>query len=129
MPTYEYKCDACGHRFELFQSITASHVRKCPKCGKLKVRRLLSTGTGVIFKGSGFYTTDYRSSAYKEAAKSDSAAGSSGPAKDGAKDAPKDAPKDGAKNGAKPAEAAPADKPAKSEPKAPAKKAKSQDKE
>jgi putative FmdB family regulatory protein len=119
MPTYEYKCEACGHRFELFQSITAGHVRRCPKCGKLKVRRLLSTGTGVIFKGSGFYATDYRSSAYNEAAKSDSAAGSPPPAKDGAKDATKDSTKDAAK----PSEPA-ADKPAKSESKTPSKKPK-----
>ena len=70
MPTYEYKCQACDHEFELFQSITASAVRKCPDCGKLKVKRLIGIGAGVIFKGSGFYQTDYRSSAYqKDAAK------------------------------------------------------------
>jgi len=71
MPTYEYKCDACGHAFEQFQSITAGPIRKCPKCGKLKVRRLISTGAGLIFKGSGFYETDYRSESYKKAAKAD----------------------------------------------------------
>jgi len=73
MPTYEYQCGACGHRFERFQSIKAAPVRKCPECGKNKVKRLLSTGAGLIFKGSGFYTTDYRSSSYKEAAKKDAA--------------------------------------------------------
>lgn len=60
MPTYDYECEACGHTFEKFQSIKARPVRKCPKCGKNKVRRLLGTGAGVIFKGSGFYQTDYK---------------------------------------------------------------------
>src|SRR4051794_8018081 len=72
MPTYEYKCDACGNKFEKFQSIKAGPIRKCPKCGKNKVRRLISTGAGLIFKGSGFYTTDYRSESYKASAKSES---------------------------------------------------------
>ena len=76
MPTYEYKCDACGHAFEQFQSITAAPVRKCPACGKNKVKRLLGIGAGVIFKGSGFYETDYRSESYKNAAKADEAAAS-----------------------------------------------------
>ena len=64
MPTYEYKCDACGHAFEKFQSITSSPIKKCPKCGKNKVRRLISAGAGLIFKGSGFYITDYRDQGY-----------------------------------------------------------------
>ena len=72
MPTYDYKCDACGHAFEKFHSITARPIRKCPKCGKLKVKRLIGTGAGMIFKGSGFYITDYRSEGYKSAAKADS---------------------------------------------------------
>jgi putative FmdB family regulatory protein len=72
MPTYEYQCDACGKKFEKFQSITAAPIKKCPKCGKNKVRRLISTGAGLIFKGSGFYITDYRSESYKEKAKSES---------------------------------------------------------
>src|SRR5436305_8454482 len=72
MPTYEYQCDACGNKFEKFQSIKAGPIRKCPKCGKNKVRRLISTGAGLIFKGSGFYITDYRSESYKEKAKSES---------------------------------------------------------
>jgi len=71
MPTYEYKCSACGHTFEQFQSITADPIKKCPKCGKSKVKRLLGTGAGLIFKGSGFYITDYRSDAYQKAAKGD----------------------------------------------------------
>ena len=70
MPTYDYECDACGHAFEKFQPITARSIRKCPSCGKLKVRRLIGTGAGIIFKGSGFYQTDYRSESYrKDAAK------------------------------------------------------------
>ena len=72
MPTYEYKCDACGHAFEKFQSMTAASIRRCPKCGKQKVRRLISTGAGLIFKGSGFYITDYRDASYQEKAKADS---------------------------------------------------------
>lgn len=73
MPTYEYACGACGHQFEEFQSIKAKPVSLCPKCGKRKVKRLISAGAGFIFKGSGFYTTDYRSDKYKADAKSDSA--------------------------------------------------------
>ena len=69
MPTYDYKCDACGNQFERFQSITAAPIRKCPSCGKNKVRRLIGPGAGLIFKGSGFYITDYRSEGYKDAAK------------------------------------------------------------
>ncbi len=71
MPTYEYKCNACEHEFELFQSIKAASVRKCPECGKLKVKRLIGIGSGVIFKGSGFYQTDYRSDSYRQAAEKD----------------------------------------------------------
>src|ERR1044071_6535274 len=74
MPTYEYKCNACDHRFEQFQSIKAAPVRKCPKCGKRAVERLISAGAGLIFKGSGFYITDYRSESYKSEAKSDAPA-------------------------------------------------------
>jgi putative FmdB family regulatory protein len=69
MPTYEYSCDSCGHNFEQLQSITAKALRKCPKCGKNSLKRLIGTGAGVIFKGSGFYATDYRSDSYKNAAK------------------------------------------------------------
>jgi putative FmdB family regulatory protein len=72
MPTYEYECDACGHEMEVFHSITAKPLRKCPKCGKPKLRRLIGTGAGVIFKGSGFYETDYRSDNYKAGAKAES---------------------------------------------------------
>jgi putative FmdB family regulatory protein len=71
MPTYDYRCDNCGHELEAFQSITAKPLKKCPECGKLKLQRLLGTGAGLIFKGSGFYETDYRSDSYKKAAQSE----------------------------------------------------------
>ncbi|MBC8353949.1 MAG: zinc ribbon domain-containing protein [Planctomycetes bacterium] len=71
MPTYDYECDACGHAFELFQTISAPVKRKCPECKKQKLRRLFGTGAAVMFKGSGFYTTDYRSDSYKKAAAAD----------------------------------------------------------
>lgn len=70
MPTYEYECTRCGHRFERFQSMTDTPVKRCEQC-RCKVKRLLGTGAGLIFKGSGFYLTDYRSSGYAEAAKKD----------------------------------------------------------
>lgn len=68
MPTYDYECDACGHEFELFQSISEPVKRKCPECKKPKLRRLFGTGAAVVFKGSGFYETDYRSESYKKGA-------------------------------------------------------------
>jgi putative FmdB family regulatory protein len=71
MPTYDYECDACQYKFELFQSITASVKRKCPECGKPKLRRLIGGGAGFLFKGSGFYITDYRSDSYKKSAEAD----------------------------------------------------------
>lgn len=66
MPTYEYACNACGHAFEQFQSMTADALTKCPACGKDTLKRLIGAGAGVIFKGSGFYQTDYRSESYKK---------------------------------------------------------------
>jgi len=80
MPTYEYECEACGHRFERFQSITASALRKCPRCNRHRLRRLIGAGAGIIFKGSGFYQTDYRSDAYQKAAKKEGSAGKDKPA-------------------------------------------------
>lgn len=71
MPTYDYECDSCGHSFELFQSISEPVKKKCPDCGKPKLRRLFGTGAAVMFKGSGFYQTDYRSESYKKAAAAD----------------------------------------------------------
>src|SRR6188508_626010 len=77
MPTYDYECDACGHTFELFQSISEPVQKKCPECGKLKLRRLFGTGAAVVFKGSGFYQTDYRSDSYKKGAEKDKPASES----------------------------------------------------
>jgi len=71
MPTYEYECPDCGGSFEKFQSITARPVRRCPLCGKRNVRRLIGAGAGLLFRGSGFYQTDYRSEEYKRKAKAD----------------------------------------------------------
>ena len=68
MPTYEYECEKCGITFEKFQNITAEPIKKCPECGG-PVKRLIGAGAGVIFKGSGFYATDYRSESYKQEAK------------------------------------------------------------
>ena len=69
MPTYGYECEACGHRFDEFQSMSEAPLKKCPACGKNKLRREFGTGAAVLFKGSGFYQTDYRSESYKSAAK------------------------------------------------------------
>ena len=98
MPTYDYKCDACDHLWEEFQSIKADPIKKCPRCGKSKARRQIGGGAGLIFKGSGFYLTDYRSDSYKKAAEADkkaSAGGDSAPKSDGGS-APK--PESGKKN-------------------------------
>jgi putative FmdB family regulatory protein len=116
MPTYDYKCTACSNQFEQFQSMKDKPLRKCPKCGKNALERLIGTGAAVIFKGSGFYQTDYRSEAYKKSAEADK------------KPAATEAKTDGKAGdaGAKPAESKPAEKaePAKveSKPKKPAKK-------
>jgi len=77
MPTYDYECEKCGHRFEEFQNITAARLKKCPVCRKNALKRLIGAGAGVIFKGSGFYATDYRSKDYRDRAKADSPAPSS----------------------------------------------------
>lgn len=79
MPTYEYECPECGHRFERFQSMSAPPLRSCPRCGG-KIKRLISGGAGIIFKGPGFYATDYRSSSYRESEKKEKEAAS--PAKE-----------------------------------------------
>ena len=71
MPTYDYHCDACGHDVEIFHSMSDAPKRKCPSCGKLKLKRQIGTGAGIIFKGSGFYETDYRSESYKKGAEAD----------------------------------------------------------
>lgn len=69
MPTYDYECDACQHTWEMFQRIVENPIKKCPECGKKKARRLFGTGSAVMFKGSGFYETDYRSDSYKKGEK------------------------------------------------------------
>ncbi len=71
MPTYEYVCDSCSHKFEHFQMMSATPLKKCPQCTKMKLRRLIGTGAGIIFKGSGFYETDYRGDGYKKAQEGD----------------------------------------------------------
>ena len=71
MPTYEYRCDKCGYEFEQFQSITAEPLRKCPVCRTNSLKRLIGAGSGIIFKGSGFYQTDYRTESYKKGQKSE----------------------------------------------------------
>ncbi len=89
MPTYDYRCDGCGHEFERFQSMKDKVQRKCPECGELKLKRLIGAGGAVIFKGSGFYQTDYRSASYKKAAEADKKK------KDDTTSGKKDAKKDG----------------------------------
>jgi len=105
MPTYEYLCEKCGHEFEMFQAISAKPLRICPedrclrkKWGRGRVKRKISAGAGLLFKGSGFYITDYRSEGYKQAAQKDSPS-----AKSPGSDA-----KPAAKPEAKPAKATPA---------------------
>ena len=71
MPTYDYLCEACGHELEIFQGINDPVKKKCPECGKQKLQRQFGTGAAIVFKGSGFYQTDYRSEGYKKAAKAD----------------------------------------------------------
>ncbi len=71
MPTYDYECGDCGHAFELFQNINDSVKKKCPACKKMKLQRLFGGGAGFLFKGTGFYTTDYRSESYKSGASKD----------------------------------------------------------
>ncbi len=66
MPTYDYLCASCNHTFEKFESMSANPSKKCPECGKMQLKRLIGAGAGVIFKGSGFYETDYRSESYKK---------------------------------------------------------------
>jgi putative FmdB family regulatory protein len=87
VPTYDYECGGCGETFEIFHSMTAPAKRKCPGCGKQKLKRLIGAGGGIIFKGSGFYETDYRSADYKAKAKADSDSGSKSDTKKDSTDA------------------------------------------
>ncbi|MBM4149409.1 MAG: zinc ribbon domain-containing protein [Lentisphaerae bacterium] len=84
MPTYEYECQKCGATLEKFQSIKDPPLKRCPKC-RGKLRKVLGTGAGIIFKGSGFYQTDYRSKSYRDAAKSDSSKASASSSDSGTK--------------------------------------------
>ena len=96
MPTYDYECDACEQAWELFQKITDDPIRKCPECGKKKARRLFGTGAAIMFKGSGFYETDYRSESYKKSADKDKKA-----AEGGSKDSKTDSSKSDTKSESK----------------------------
>ena len=98
MPTYDYVCDGCGHAFELFQPMTEEPKKTCPQCKKKKLRRLIGAGAALVFKGSGFYKTDYRSESYKKGAAKDSG-GSAGKGSAGSKDPTASKPTDG--NGTK----------------------------
>ena len=104
MPTYEYVCDGCGHNFDEFQSMKDDPLKTCPQCQEDKLRRLFGTGAAILFKGSGFYQTDYRSQSYQAGAKAEESAGkpaaekSAGPDKssaNGSTAAPKSDPASG----------------------------------
>jgi putative FmdB family regulatory protein len=92
MPTYDYDCAACGTTLEIYQSMSEAPKRKCPECGALKLKRRIGTGAGILFRGSGFYETDYRSDSYKQAAEKDKPASDKPAAKE--KDKDKGAAKD-----------------------------------
>ena len=116
MPTYDYRCEACGHELELFQKISAPPKKKCPACKKQKLKRQIGGGAGFLFKGSGFYLTDYRSDSYKKAAEADkkpaeSASGETKPAEKPAQKA--ETKSDAAPKGEAPPKSAPAGKPKK----------------
>lgn len=99
MPTYDYRCKACSHKWEEWQSITAEATKKCPECGKSKAERVIGPGAGLLFKGSGFYITDYRSDSYKKAAKADTS--SNGSSKSESKSESKSSGKSEAKSSSK----------------------------
>ena len=101
MPTYDYRCNDCGHEFELFQSMSEPKKKKCPKCKELTLQRLIGTGAAVMFKGSGFYETDYRSESYKKGAEAEKKGSEIGSKGDAAPDS---------KSPKTPAEKKPADK-------------------
>ncbi len=103
MPTYDYRCQKCGHEFEKYHSITAAPLKRCPACGERTLQRLIGTGGGIIFKGSGFYQTDYRSESYKKAAAADTKPAAS----------PSDGKGSDSKDAAKPASSGDSKEPAK----------------
>lgn len=94
MPTYDYRCNACDHEFELFQSMSEGVKRTCPECGKRKLERLIGTGAALLFKGSGFYETDYRSESYKKDQKADTPETKSESKADGKSDSKSDSKPD-----------------------------------
>lgn len=106
MPTYDYRCSACRHTFERFQSIKAKPLRKCPACGKPALERLIGTGGAILFKGSGFYQTDYRGESYKKAAEADKPAATTGDKSAGKPEPAKSDAKPAKADGAKPSKAA-----------------------
>jgi putative FmdB family regulatory protein len=108
MPTYDYVCEACDLKFVLFQSIRDNPIKKCPACGKLKLRRLFGTGAAIMFKGSGFYQTDYRSDSYRKGAEADKAPTAPAETKSDAKADTKAEKPSEAKSETKPAAAKPA---------------------
>jgi putative FmdB family regulatory protein len=110
MPTYEYRCKACEHEFEVFQSMKDSPKRTCPECGKRTLERLIGTGAAVIFKGSGFYQTDYRSESYKKAAEKEKPDGKSDRSDTGDKATPNKADKTESKTAGKSTESSSAKK-------------------
>ena len=89
MPTYDYVCDACDHKFEQFQSMKDDALTKCPKCKKKKLRRLFGAGAAIVFKGSGFYQTDYRSESYKKSAAADKSSSGGGESSGSSSSTPK----------------------------------------
>ena len=89
MPTYDYRCDACDHEFEEFQSFSEKPLKKCPNCKKPKLRRLLGSGAAIIFKGAGFYQTDYRSESYKKKADAEKKASEGTTSSEKPKESPK----------------------------------------
>ncbi len=83
MPTYDYRCKLCEHEWEVFHSITAPPVKKCPSCGKAGAKRVIGAGAAILFRGSGFYQTDYRSEGYKKAAAAEAKSNGSSAKSDG----------------------------------------------
>jgi putative FmdB family regulatory protein len=101
MPTYDYQCQACDHTFEMFQGINDPHLTKCPECGKPKLKRLMGIGAAVMFKGSGFYQTDYRSDSYKKRASEDKKSADNGAASDSSGASPSKSDSSGGKSESK----------------------------
>jgi len=116
MPTYDYRCEACGHELELFQKISEAPKKKCPACKKSRLKRMIGGGAGFLFKGSGFYLTDYRSDSYKKAAQADSGSGESKPSASAGKETPSGGSTD-SKSGSKPGSGSGSAAPAKKAPK------------